>query len=853
MSSAFAMPPGDPEAIDAALTVLAGLVADLGRQTTRLEAGAAQAQASWKAPRAEDFSRATTAIAVRTGSAGSSIDGAIHVLAGYVRALRDARDEIAELGSRADRRMRTAREEIGEMDDPEGPDAARVGQHASLFVAQLHDEAEAVRSHLRHAAHQAAAALDRATGSVVPDGGDLSPDAIRQRVLETDRLGRIPAALASATLTPDDAWSVLEAASVSAPPADWRTWAEQYGLHVPDPLDLDRGLELKAQLERVLADSLPLPPEQRADYLEDHFVTAGGRRISDEDLVQLALVDPALVGNLDGLPNDVRYLANKVNVFHAVASERARLDARDPPPTEADLAYVDHVRLRERIDTLERLLNDESPSRPEDSFGPAQILAFTPPSYQGHDVLDDGRLAVVVGDLDAARHVGIVVPGITNRIDNFGATFDKARNTQLTAGPDSATIAWLGYDTPELHDAVTDEDALEGGRALHDFMAGLRRAGDSDLTIMAHSYGTLVTSKALQLGRGQQPIPDRVVLFGSPGLGHDVHSTTDLGLPPGYPIYALRAPGDPVSITAAWGIDPVELPGITRLDTDWHGDEDVTGHSEYTDTGTDSLLNIARVLAGATDQVHVGGNPLSEDGLLGEYNVNLRHLVDELQGQVPSDVQAAFAQAVEADLSWRIETGRVLPDSPEHLRDLLDLIRGAADDSGITDRLTTDELHQAIKDAGFTDTLGDDVRDGVADWFGHHDELDGLDLPVGPSGLHLHVPDDLNERLGVVVGEGAGSLTTHLSDWAVDRLPSLDTVLDVGDTVAATWQAFDEVRDGAHAAWDIARGTPGLVAGAAEDAAEQVADNLAREGSELAEDATDLAGDAWATATDWLP
>jgi hypothetical protein len=850
VTAGFDPPPGDPEAIDAALTALGDVVSDLDRRTAQLETGFDQARASWKAPRAEEFTRAATGISIRAGSARASLDGAIDVVGTYARALREARSDIGDLARQAHQRLGAAQDQIAGMDDPESPDALRVDQHAGLFVAHLRDQADAIRSHVRQVALRAAAALDQATASVVPGCAGLSPDAIRQRVAAADGVARTRSALAAAALTEGDAWAVIAAAQVAAPPAGWRTWAEQYGLAVPEPPDLARGLELKAQLEQVLADSMALPPEDRADYVEDHFVARDGSHVSDEDLVDLALVDPALVGNLDGLPNNVRYLANKVNVFHAVAGEQRRLDAWQPPPTKADLEYVDYVRLTGRLATLTRLLNDQSPSRQDDLSGPSQILAFTPPAYDGLHVSDDGRLAVVVGDLDRARHVGIVVPGITNRIDNFGATFDKAQNTQDQAGPDSATVAWLGYDTPEFHDAVTDDDAIEGGRALHDFMAGLRRADGSDLTIMAHSYGTLVTSKALQLGKNQPPFPDRIVLFGSPGLGENVHSTADLGLPPDFPIYALRAPGDPVSITAAWGIDPVELPGITRLDTDWHGGEDVTGHSQYTDAGTDSLRNIAGVLAGVpTDQLQLGGNPLAEDGLLGNYNINLRNLVDRLQGQVPSTVQAAFAQKIEADLAWRIETGQLVPDSPQHLHDLLDLIRGAADDTGLTDHLTAAELHQAIRDAGFTDTLGDQVGDVVADWISDQDQLDGLDLPLGPSGFHLHLPDTLNESLGVVLGDGTGALTTHLSDWAVDHLPSLDTVLDAGDAVAGAWQAFNDVQDGVHDAWTTAQQTPGLVA----DTAEEIAGDVVSAGSDFVDGADDAAHDVWDTATGLLP
>ena len=346
----------------------------------------------------------------------------------------------------------------------------------------------------------------------MPDGADLSPEAIRRQVVLAGGVGDAGNALRAGSLTAEDAWAALASAGAIAPPEDWESWARQYGLGVPAPLDLARGLEVKAELEHVLANAMSLPPGHRADLVEEF-----ARGLDDHDLVHLALTDPALVGNLDGLPNRVRYLANSVSVSHALASEQARLDAWQPPPTKTDVAYVDHVRLRGRIETLRRIL-DDAPLTGGDTTTVKQVLAFTPPAYDGLQVTDDGRLALVVGDLDRADHVGVVVPGITNRIDNYGATFGKALNSQQLAGDDSATIAWLGYDTPELHDAVTDEDAVEGGEALHAFLAGIRRAEGSDLTLMAHSYGTLVTSKALQAGEGRAaaPGPHRAVRVAGP-------------------------------------------------------------------------------------------------------------------------------------------------------------------------------------------------------------------------------------------------------------------------------------------------------------------------------------------------
>ena len=243
----------------------------------------------------------------------------------------------------------------------------------------------------------------------------------------------------------------------------------------------------------MIADNAHLDARGRSDA-----VRQWADALDPLDLTTLAMVDPARVGNLDGMPNDVRYASNQVNLARAVESERQRVADWLPPPDKDDSDWAAYQRLSRRIEVMEQLLLDRpyDGSTPVSGLGRAhyQVLSFEPPTYSGDDVVDDGRLAVVVGDLDTARDVGVVVPGITNRIDNFNATLEKADNVQALV-PDSATIAWLGYDTPEFEDSVTTGDAERGARALQDFIEGMRRAEQSEVAVLAHSYGTLVRER----------------------------------------------------------------------------------------------------------------------------------------------------------------------------------------------------------------------------------------------------------------------------------------------------------------------------------------------------------------------
>src|SRR5690606_23435196 len=142
--------------------------------------------------------------------------------------------------------------------------------------------------------------------------------------------------------------------------------------------------------------------------------------------------------------------------------------------------------------------------------------------------------------------------------------------------------------------------------------------------LFAHSYGTLLASKALQQGT---PF-DSVVSMGSPGLGPNITSAADLKLAPGTQVFAMRAPGDLVSYTQAHGKDPAEMPGIRRLATGAS-----SGHSQYYIPKNTGLDNLQTILTGDGCVQTFTGSPRLDDEQLGASGV--RVLIRELQSRVP--------------------------------------------------------------------------------------------------------------------------------------------------------------------------------------------------------------------------
>ncbi len=243
----------------------------------------------------------------------------------------------------------------------------------------------------------------------------------------------------------------------------------------------------------------------------------------------------------------------------------------------------------------------------------------------------DGRRLEVLGDLAAAEHVVFLVPGMTNSLDNYEtqlrpkavALYNEMR-AQLGSGARVVVIAWLGYNTPDatvfgLIDAATSVSAENGAQQLRADLDLLHQHGmRAHVTIVGHSYGSVVAGRAMNDDRHHPLAVDDVVVVGSPGM--DANSRRELTSPdvrvwagktstPGVPAALVMAAGgslflldkglrviggsDVVPMAPVHGPDPAAKGfGARSLPTDGHG------HSEYFTPGTRSLKSIARVAVG---------------------------------------------------------------------------------------------------------------------------------------------------------------------------------------------------------------------------------------------------------------
>ncbi|MFF5972187.1 alpha/beta hydrolase [Streptomyces sp. NPDC012769] len=307
--------------------------------------------------------------------------------------------------------------------------------------------------------------------------------------------------------------------------------------------------------------------------------------IGPAQAARLADAHPLVVGNLNGAPVHLRYRANRLSLSRALATERDRVD---DPRLSAD-GRLQARRLAHRFASL---------MRPE-----RQILAFDPTGT--------GRVAEVLGDLERARRVSVIVPGVDTNLLTFQRTARRysapvgmadslyAAERRAAPGTRTAVIAWADYTAPVGVgiEAAIGRLAESGAVRLLDLTAAL--PGDARVTLFCHSYGSVLC------GVAAPRLPARVtdvVVAGSPGMR--VEHAAELGTPAR--VWAMRDADDWIADVphmelggVGHGADPVAPEFGARL----LSAAGAKGHTGYFEPGTGSLENLAAVGVGAYGRV----------------------------------------------------------------------------------------------------------------------------------------------------------------------------------------------------------------------------------------------------------
>lgn len=348
---------------------------------------------------------------------------------------------------------------------------------------------------------------------------------------------------------------------------------------------------------------VPVPPPPEATP-EEVGTWWGSLNPSEQSGVRRRFGDS--IRNRDGIPADTRSELN----LAALPGEIARLENgwldrngwHTDPGKIADLTALRNTLAGERGSEVKLLLLDTTSH-------PGKVLA-----------------AVAIGDVDNAERVGVTVGGLNTRVSSSVEKMvseartqrDNASRLRDEAGRPSAdavaSVAYLGYDAPDnIYDVIHDDLAHAGAERLNHFYKGLAastNAANQHITAFGHSYGSLTTSLALQLGA---PVDD-VVLYGSPGA--EITDAAQLGVEPGHAYYMIGVHDQvagTIPIAHNFGPGLFEVPGMFELSADsgvapdgkLH--EKAHGHSEYPQLGSNDELrmsgyNMAAVLAGLPDK-----------------------------------------------------------------------------------------------------------------------------------------------------------------------------------------------------------------------------------------------------------
>jgi uncharacterized protein YukE len=321
-------------------------------------------------------------------------------------------------------------------------------------------------------------------------------------------------------------------------------------------------------------------------------MTPGQRR----ELIDAA---PAIVGNTNGVPWDMRVEANRINIARAIADQTgADPDAKRRITFYHDLlAEVDDPATGRRVHR--------------------QILAFDPTR---------STLVELNGDLDTASSVAVLVPGMNTTLEGSAADTTAARRFVTATHGEVAAITYLGGPFPaggnvlgSILEATSTHFALEMAPRLAAFSADVDRTVDATgrqvaVTYVGHSYGGSILGTAEALGL----TADRTLYVAAAGAGVGVDDPGDWhNRNPDVLRFSMTAPGDPIELVQGLpggphGADPDEMPGVIRLATGHYDDgRPMAGPRAHTDVidcpASDSWRTILGVITGDRELIQVAG------------------------------------------------------------------------------------------------------------------------------------------------------------------------------------------------------------------------------------------------------
>ena len=335
-------------------------------------------------------------------------------------------------------------------------------------------------------------------------------------------------------------------------------------------------------------------------------------------------------GNLDGIEGWARDKVNRSLLEWDIEDTKRQKDAvpgnngpGEEYTAEGQARNHERARLRERLEELEKLRGQLGA---EEGKPPKQLLLYDPATGEkGHENL---HAAVSYGDVDKAKHVSTIVPGMTTTVDSLvePAVRDMGNlhrvASEKAGGDPVAVVTWMGYDAPASPPGdwgvFEPEKAQMGGDRLVGFVEGIDASHKSEgnnlhQSVLGHSYGSTTSSHAMT--KVKPGVVDDFAMYGSPGAQG---SGETYNVPEGH-TYAMRYRTDFVEagrkdlVFNKLGEDPMTDRNIKTLDSGLSPSEEkyerapigfedplvgYHAHTEYMNDGTQSQDQLANVVVG---------------------------------------------------------------------------------------------------------------------------------------------------------------------------------------------------------------------------------------------------------------
>ncbi|MGV8877154.1 MAG: alpha/beta hydrolase [Rhodoglobus sp.] len=377
---------------------------------------------------------------------------------------------------------------------------------------------------------------------------------------------------------------------------------------------------LTSQATQTLANLAVIPPGTISSYLLARPGTVSQLLSAQLPAAEVALwwsdlgerrqaafetASPQLVGNLEGVPYEIRDSSNRTMLQKTIYQVNSVVNS------EAGRAVQQEA--RQQLSMLSSI--SETLGAP--GVVPQRTLITL-------DVSGQGRAAIVLGNLNDADYISFLVPGMFFTIENQMSYWADAADdlyymqemwlARLEAesvfirNETVATVAWIGYDTPNLTNVGSMDNAKQGRDTLAGAILGLQASRGADqpyISIVAHSYGSTAALMALSQYRFSI---DALAIVGSPGS--PARSVSDLNVRNGN-VFVGEAAWDPIPNSSYFGADPGSASfGARSLGVSGAMDAITQhpltasfGHNEYFQDGTEAMRNFALLCIGRSDLV----------------------------------------------------------------------------------------------------------------------------------------------------------------------------------------------------------------------------------------------------------